>query len=90
MAERLGHTAREFLDSSRAGGLVLTGGDTALSVCLALGSTALHLCGEVEPGLPWGVLADGPWAGLRVATKAGGFGGAESLLRAVDRMRAAP
>ena len=68
------------------GGLVLTGGETALAVCRALGATAIHICGELEVGIPWGRLAGGVAPGLPVVTKAGGFGGPESILRIVNAL----
>lgn len=85
MATRLAETARRELEGARGGDsrttLLLTGGETAVAVCRALGATALALAGEVEPGLAQGSLLDGPFRGLRVITKAGGFGDAESLVR---------
>lgn len=86
VAAALASWARRVLGCGKAGGLALTGGDTALAVCAALGSTGLWLHGEVEPGIPWGVLADGPWAGLPVATKAGGFGGGASLVQVAAQL----
>ena len=68
---------------------MLTGGDTALAVCRALGASALWLDGEIERGMPRGRLADGPHEGLSVVTKAGGFGGGDALLRAVRSLGAA-
>jgi 4-hydroxythreonine-4-phosphate dehydrogenase len=38
--------------ADRAGALVLTGGETARAVLLALGATGLRLAGELEPGVP--------------------------------------
>jgi uncharacterized protein YgbK (DUF1537 family) len=87
VAQGLGRAARGLVERAKVGGLVLTGGDTALAVCAALESTGLWLRGEVEPGIPWGLLAGGPWAGLRVATKAGGFGGEGSLAQAVAYLK---
>jgi uncharacterized protein YgbK (DUF1537 family) len=65
------------------GGLFLTGGDTAAAVCAALGSRLIQLEGEVEAGVPWGRLLDGPYAGLAVITKAGSFGRVDTLSRAL-------
>jgi uncharacterized protein YgbK (DUF1537 family) len=67
----------------RPGGLFLTGGDTAAAVCAALGSRMVQVEGEVEPGVPWGRLLDGPQAGLAVITKAGSFGRPDTLARAL-------
>ena len=68
--------------SAAPAGLLFTGGETARAVCRALGCTRLWLGGEVEPGIPWSRMADGRFPGLRVVTKAGGFGGEESLVHA--------
>lgn len=73
-----------LLQAGFAGGLVLTGGDTAMAVCRALGCRAIELRGEIQPGLGWGYLADGMMPGLPVATKAGGFGGEDALVEAME------
>ena len=71
------------LESATPAGLLLTGGETARAVCQTLGCTRLWLGGEVEPGIPWSRMVDGRLPGMRVVTKAGGFGGEESLVRAL-------
>jgi 4-hydroxythreonine-4-phosphate dehydrogenase len=70
-----------------AGALFATGGETARSILDACGIRALHLTGEVEPGLPFAIA---PYAGreLLILTKAGGFGTSESLLRCREFLRA--
>jgi uncharacterized protein YgbK (DUF1537 family) len=72
-------TLREALSP---GGLVLTGGDVAAAVCRATGCRAIEMGGEVLPGLGWGRLVDGEQPGLPAATKAGGFGDEDALVRA--------
>jgi D-threonate/D-erythronate kinase len=64
--------------------LVLTGGDTAVRVAQRLGATGVLLQGEIEPGVPVGTLI-GPKP-YRVVTKAGGFGDAGTLLKAVQML----
>jgi len=64
------------------GGIILSGGDTAYAVLKQLGLDRLRIVGEVEPGVP--VL--GTDKGVKVVTKAGGFGDIYSLLRAVYRL----
>lgn len=66
-----------------ASGLVLTGGDTATDVCALLDVLAIDLGGEIETGVPWGVIHGGRCDGLPVILKAGGFGDRETLVRAV-------
>nr|MDA8217235.1 hypothetical protein [Dehalococcoidales bacterium] len=68
-------------------GMVLTGGDTAVALCKALGVGALAIEGEVEPGVPYGRLLEGPLAGLLVVTKAGGFGSPEAIAKAISFIR---
>jgi uncharacterized protein YgbK (DUF1537 family) len=80
-ARRLAAATRERVEHRRPGALLVTGGETALAVCRALEATGLSLAGEIEPGLALGALLDGPFAGLPVITKAGGFGDPETLVR---------
>ena len=61
--------------------LVLTGGSTAVAVSLGLGASGIRLGGEMEAGVPWGTLI-GPNP-YRVVTKAGGFGGQDTLVGVV-------
>ena len=65
-------------------GLVLTGGATAVEVARRLGASGIRLEGEVETGVPMGVLA-GPRP-YPVVTKAGGFGGPDTLMGAVEAL----
>lgn len=67
------------------GGLVLTGGDTALAVCRALGATGIDLVREVEPGIPLGRMV-GPRA-YGAVTKAGAFGTDQALMLAIDALK---
>jgi D-threonate/D-erythronate kinase len=64
--------------------LVLSGGETAVHVARALGVRGLALEHELEPGVPVSRLI-GPRP-LRVVTKAGGFGGPLTLVRAVEAL----
>ncbi|HEY3288819.1 MAG TPA: four-carbon acid sugar kinase family protein [Anaerolineae bacterium] len=86
IAHRLGEIAAQVLTGVRPGTLVLTGGDIAASVCAALGAHGITLLGELQPGIAFGSLSDGAYDGLRVVTKAGGFGRAESLLEIIRGM----
>jgi uncharacterized protein YgbK (DUF1537 family) len=85
---RLGEVARAALArDGRPGTLVLTGGETAVAVCRALGASGLTLGGEPAPGLARATLLDGPHAGQTVITKAGGFGDPDTLVRLVEMAR---
>jgi D-threonate/D-erythronate kinase len=86
VAAALAEVARRLVDSDRADGLVLTGGDTAIAVARGLGATGIAIGGEVEVGIPFGTLTSP--APLPVVTKAGGFGGPDALVTAVRALSA--
>jgi uncharacterized protein YgbK (DUF1537 family) len=86
-AEMLAQAAMWVLEHSSVSGLVMTGGDVARAVCRALDTSALHVLNEVQPGIPAGRLLGGACDGLRVVTKAGGFGDALAIAEAVRYIR---
>jgi uncharacterized protein YgbK (DUF1537 family) len=90
VADRLGELASRLVSTVRPAGLVLAGGDGALAVLTALSATGIRLSGEVADGVPLGYLTGGPDAGLPVATKAGGFGTDDILIRAAEAVRSSP
>jgi uncharacterized protein YgbK (DUF1537 family) len=83
----LGRAVVHLLENVRLGGLVLTGGDLAMGVCERLSSSALLIVEEVLPGIPCSILTDGPFKGLRMVTKAGGFGEKDALWRIIKYLR---
>ncbi len=83
----LGKVAARLLRKKRLGGLVLTGGDLAMGVCRFLRASALSIQEEVLPAIPCSTLMDGPFRGLRLVTKAGGFGEKEALLQILHYLR---
>ena len=82
-----GHTSaarvREVL-AVAAGPLVLCGGDTASLVCRALDIRAIDLRQEVAAGIPCGAIEGGPFDGMPVVTKSGGFGRPDALIEVAD------
>jgi uncharacterized protein YgbK (DUF1537 family) len=84
IAKALGKVAALVLKQKHLGGLVLTGGDLAMGVYTRLSATALRIEDEVLPGIPCSTLADGPFASLRLVTKAGGFGEKDALVKIVQ------
>jgi uncharacterized protein YgbK (DUF1537 family) len=75
---------RELLAGAPAAALVLSGGDTASLVCRAAGVRRIELCDEIVPGVPRGILRGGEFDGASVATKSGGFGDRDALIRIAD------
>jgi len=82
----LGSIARSLVDKGLAG-IILTGGDTAMSVMRALEVEGVRISGEVEPGVPIVTAVGGEIGGMRIVTKAGAFGDDQTLVRAVERLR---
>ena len=82
--ETLGEVVACLSEEGLFDALVLTGGETALGVARRLGAVGIRLEKEVEPGIPTGSLI-GP-SPYRVVTKAGGFGDAATLLKAVQTL----
>jgi uncharacterized protein YgbK (DUF1537 family) len=84
LVRELAEAARREVERATPGTLLLTGGETAYSVGRVLAADGVALDGEVEPGLAIGRLLGGPFAGLLVITKAGGFGDPETLVRVYE------
>ena len=87
VAARLAALARQIIKNNRLGGLILTGGDTAMAVCRAIGAGQILLQDEIEAGIASGRIVDGPHAGKPVVTKAGGFGSDSAIADAVAHLR---
>jgi uncharacterized protein YgbK (DUF1537 family) len=86
IAAALGEVAVRLADAGLVTALVLTGGDTAVTVARRLGATGLRVDDELEPGVPVGrLLGPSPY---RVVTKAGGFGSPDVLRTACERLAA--
>lgn len=75
------HLAALLQDAS-LGGLIATGGATAVALLEAIGVTSLAMIAEVEPGVPLGLAGT-----LPVITKAGAFGDAGTLGRCLAYLR---
>jgi len=87
VAEALGELCRRITLNAKLGGLVLTGGDIAVSCCRRLAASGISVLQEVAPGIPVGVLKGGQCPGLAVVTKAGAFGAQDALCKAVDFLK---
>lgn len=83
----LGQVVALLLREIQLGGLILTGGDLAMGVCGRLSASVLSIEEEVLPGIPFSLLLDGPYQGLRLVTKAGGFGQEDALGQIIKFLR---
>lgn len=86
VARGIGLITRQLADAPIEG-LFLTGGDTAVNVCYALGAASMEVFCEVSTGIPFGRLSSGPYRGLKVVTKAGAFGDEQAIIRSVAMIR---
>ena len=77
--------AARALPATEGTALIMTGGETALIACRALGARSIEVTGEALPGIPIGRLAL-PQATLAIATKSGGFGAPDALVRTAERL----
>jgi D-threonate/D-erythronate kinase len=86
VAHALAQTALDTVRRTGSQALVATGGDTAIAILSAAGCTALEVLGDLMPGLPYARVTLGGKA-LWFVTKAGGFGGRDTLYEIALRLR---
>lgn len=79
----LAELAAAVLTKQNVNGLFLCGGDTAAAVCRRFEVSAIKVRGEVEPGIPWGIITGGIADGVRIITKAGGFGSEKAIVKSI-------
>lgn len=84
MAPVLGAVVSRVLATCPLGGLFLSGGDVARSVCGEEGIQALRILGDLQAGVIVGEVAGMRYQGLRVITKAGGFGNENAMTQAIE------
>ncbi|BAS27944.1 four-carbon acid sugar kinase family protein [Limnochorda pilosa] len=89
VARAMGRVVRAAVEVARPEGLVLTGGETAHHILLALGAETVRMVDEVERGIPAGWVQGGAADGLPIVTKAGGFGASDALLLAFRHLEEA-
>jgi uncharacterized protein YgbK (DUF1537 family) len=86
----LGRITRSVLEGSKVDvdelALILTGGDTAMSVFHILGVDGVEIEGEILDGIVMGHFIGGNWNGLTVVTKAGAFGREDALERIMNTL----
>jgi uncharacterized protein YgbK (DUF1537 family) len=88
VAATLADAAATVQERVGVGGLVLSGGATAAAVLSSLGAVGTTLTGRtVAAGVPIGRVDGGTADGLPVVTRAGAFGGPETLGRCLRALR---
>jgi len=77
----------DLVSNERESGLILVGGETTSQACQAMGANTLMIEDEVDLGIPCAKILDGMNKGMRIVTKAGGFGNENSLVKAVNFLK---
>lgn len=90
IGESLARAVAEILKKAEISGLFITGGEVAVKIVRALGGGGVSLLEEVEPGIPLVRLAGGPFEGLPLITKAGGFGSEDTLKNCIGVFSSLP
>jgi uncharacterized protein YgbK (DUF1537 family) len=83
LAAGMGELARFLVETTGIKVLYLSGGDIAVAAVTALGGWGLAVEAELDAGVCIGSLRGGRFEGLKVITKAGSFGDAGTLTRAL-------
>ena len=81
--ERIADLVNQVCRANLPDALIICGGDTALSICQKFGAWGLDLIGEIEVGMPYGLLQNNWGQNLAVVTKSGSFGNKQTLAHAV-------
>lgn len=87
VAAGFGDRVAEQLARASYDALVLVGGDGAAAALDRVGATAVTVHSALAPGVPLGTIVGGSADGIRVVTKSGGFGDADSLIQIIDRLQ---
>ena len=84
---RIADDAARELQDPRFGALIATGGDTMEAILDLLHVREFEILHELDPGFPLAYARLGDGRPLLLAMKAGGFGSADALQRAIARLR---
>lgn len=83
----LAQAVRRVVDVVRPGGVIATGGWTAVEVLRALEGVGVQVDGAVSTGVPLSRICGGVLDGLPLVTKGGALGDVDAFTWAVDRLR---
>ena len=74
IASNLSHLCQEVLESEKFDSVIIFGGDGAAALFDLLKITQMRLHYSIVPGVPLCTVESGPYKGLNILTKSGGFG----------------
>lgn len=87
LADRIAGITKNILKKTKPGGLVLTGGETAVQVVRHLDAFGSRIVEAIQQGVAVTTLLGGPYEGLPVITKPGGFGNEETISDALQHLQ---
>jgi len=76
--------SRDIIGRIKVGGVCVTGGDCAVRLVQKTKANGIRLIKEIQEGITLVKLNEGPFDGLSMITKAGGFGGERALIHAIE------
>lgn len=82
----LGELTSNIIEDTLINNLILTGGNTAIGVCSALGIYHLNIVDELLPGIPLSIGQFKDNIKLKIVTKAGGFGDENALYTLLEKL----
>lgn len=83
----LGELLNKVVENQEFAGLVLIGGDTAINAIKRMEAVGTKIIEEIMPGISASEVIGGKYDGLRIVTKAGGFGSEDALICAMDYLQ---
>jgi len=81
----LGELTAMIIKECSINNVIITGGDTSIGVCRALGINNLKIHNEILPGIPLSTSRTNNH-NVRLVTKAGGFGEADTLYKLINKL----
>ena len=85
--EIMSELMEKVLEQVQLSGLFLSGGDTAIGFIKRIDSEGSVILGEVSNGIPIMQLTKGRFPGLKVITKAGGFGNEDAIVYSLRKLK---
>jgi uncharacterized protein YgbK (DUF1537 family) len=80
----LADVSLDILRRVKLGGVCVTGGDCAVRLVQKTKANGIRLIKEIQEGITLVQLNEGPFDGLSMITKSGGFGGERALIHAIE------
>ena len=87
ISEGIQHFVSVILSEATIGGLMVTGGTTALKLLEGLSGEGIEVLQEIEPGVPVGRIVGGKLDGMKILTKAGGFGSPNVFCTGIEALK---